>query len=209
MKTAAGMSDLTKNKPGFMTALGEKCRQFGKQTEGAAAVEFAFVVPIMLALYFGTMEFSQGIEVNKKVGRASSLIADLVTQQSIITKAEIVAIANIAAATLQPYNRAEPTVEVVGIQLTDEAAPKAKVVWSQRVTAGTGSSFLTVGSEITIPAELKIRNTFIVRGGITVSYFPITTYTMTTKSAGKTGIDMGEQYYLRPRTSPTISCTGC
>ena len=209
MKTAAGTSNLTKNKPGFMTALGEKCRQFGKQTEGAAAVEFVFVVPIMLALYFGTMEFSQAIEVNKKAGRASSLIADLVTQQAIVTKGEIVAIANIAVATLQPYNRAEPIVEVVGIQVTDEPAPKAKVAWSQRVTGGTGSSFLTVGNEITIPTELKIRNTFIVRGGLKVSYFPITTYTMTNQSAGKTGISMGEQYYLRPRTSPTITCTGC
>ena len=209
MKTAAGTSNLTKNKPGFMTALGEKCRQFGKHTEGAAAVEFVFVVPIMLALYFGTMEFSQAIEVNKKAGRASSLIADLVTQQAIITKAEIVAIANIATATLQPYNRAEPTVEVVGIQVTDEPTPKVKVVWSQRVIGGVGSSFLTVGSEITIPTELKIRNTFIVRGGLTVNYFPITTYSMASKTSGQTGIAMGEQYYLRPRTSPTITCSGC
>ena len=65
------------------------------------------------------------------------------------------------------------------------------------------------GNVIAIPNELKIPNTFIVRGGLTVDYFPITTYTMTRTTAGKTGIPMGEQYYLRPRTSPVINCADC
>jgi Flp pilus assembly protein TadG len=194
---------------GFMTSLGARLRSFGKRTDGAAAVEFAFIVPVMLALYFGTMEMSQGIEVNKKAGRASSLIGDLVTQQAVITKADIVAIANIATATLQPYNRSAPIVEVVGIQVTDETVPRALVAWSQRVSGGAGSSFLGVGSPITIPAELRIRNTFLVRGGLTVNYYPVTTWTVNTYAGGQKGIAMGEVYYLRPRTSPTITCTGC
>jgi Flp pilus assembly protein TadG len=194
---------------GNLTWIGHKLRTFTKRQDGAAAVEFALVVPIMLTLYFGTMEFSQGIEVNKKAGRASSLIADLVTQQAVITKSEIIAIANIAAATLQPYNRAQPVVEVVGIQITDAVVPKALVSWSQRVSGGAGSSFLTIGNEISIPSELMIRNTFIVRGGLTVDYYPITTYTITSQSKGRKGIGMGEKYYLRPRTSPTITCPTC
>lgn len=194
---------------GFLTAIRKKIDLFGKQEKGAAAVEFALVVPIMLSLYFGTMELSQGIEVNKKAGRASSLVGDLVTQQAVITKAEIVAIANIAKATLQPYKRAEPTVEVVGIQVSDTAIPKATVAWSQRVKNGSGSAFLAVGAPITIPSELLIRNTFLVRGGLKVPYYPVTTYTITSMAEGNKGISMGEEYYLRPRTSPSISCTGC
>ena len=195
---------------GFMTKFGQKLRNFGHRQDGAAAVEFAFVVPIMLALYFGTMEFSQGIEVNKKAGRASSLVADLVTQQAVVSKAELIAIADIAVATLQPYNRSLPTVEMVGIQITDETVPKARVAWSQRIRSGAGASFLTVGDIIAIPNELKIRNTFIVRGGLTIDYFPITTYTIqSTASTGDKGIKMGEEYYLRPRTSPVVTCTGC
>jgi Flp pilus assembly protein TadG len=197
-------------KTGWMTSVGQRLRQFGKREDGAAAIEFAFVVPIMLTLYFGTMEFSQGIEVNKKAGRASSLIADLVTQQAVVTKPELVAIANIAAATLQPYNRSAPVVEIVGIQVSDESTPKARVAWSQRIAGGAGSSFMAVGSLITIPSELLIRNTFIVKGGLKVDYLPVTTYTIlsSTKSGDK-GIAMGEEYYLRPRTSSTITCTGC
>jgi Flp pilus assembly protein TadG len=202
-------SDNPNQSSNFMTKLGNRLRGFGKNTTGAAAVEFAFVVPIMLTLYFGTMELSQGIEVNKKAGRASSLVADLITQQAVISKAEIVAIANIAAATMQPYNRTDSTVEVVGIQISDESVPKARVAWSQRVSHGSGSAFLTVGDLITIPSELVIRNTFIVKGGLKIDYIPVTTYTIQSTTGSGTGIAMGEEYYLRPRTSPTISCTGC
>ncbi|MGL4405771.1 MAG: TadE/TadG family type IV pilus assembly protein, partial [Notoacmeibacter sp.] len=187
-------NELTPAKPvlktGFISKIRQKLGLFGRQEDGAAAVEFALVVPIMLTLYFGTMEISQGVEVNKKAGRASSLVGDLVTQQAVITKAEIVAIAAIAKATMQPYSRAEPTVEVVGIQVTDEALPKAKVVWSQRVKNGSGASFLTVGDVISIPNELLIRNTFLVRGGLEIPYYPITTYTIDLTVDGKKGIPM-------------------
>ncbi len=210
-KTSATSAYATKRvqSQGFMTRVGNKVRNFSSRKDGAAAVEFALVVPIMLTLYFGTMEMSQGLEVNKKAGRAASSIADLVTQQAVISKAEIVAIANIAAATLQPYNRSAPVVEVVGIQINNENPPKALVAWSQRVSGGSGASFLAVGSVITIPSELLIRNTFLVRGGLKVNYFPVTTYTITSTAGGQTGISMGEFYHLRPRTSPTITCTGC
>ena len=48
---------------------------------GVAAVEFALIAPLLLSMYFVTMEVSQGIEANKKVGRVGSIVADLVTQQ--------------------------------------------------------------------------------------------------------------------------------
>jgi Flp pilus assembly protein TadG len=198
-----------KAKAGFMTSTGQKLRQFAKREDGAAAVEFAFVVPIMLSLYFGSMELSQGIEVNKKAGRASNLVGDLVTQQAVVTKSEIIAIANIAAATLQPYRRSGSTVEVVGIQVNDETPPKAKVAWSQRVVGGTGNSFLTVGDNITIPSKFLIPNTFLVRGGLTINYLPFTTWQIKSVTGEGKGIAMGESYYFRPRGSPIVACNGC
>ena len=200
---------IVSGKRGIMTSLGDKLRSFGRSKDGVAAVEFAFVVPIMLSLYFGTMELSQGIEVNKKVGRASSLVADLVTQQAAVTRSEIVAIANIATATLQPYKRSAGVVELVGIQVSNETPPKARVTWSQRVSGGVGSSFLTVGDIIVIPNELMIPNTFIVKGGLNIDYFPFITYQINSTTNGKKGIAMGERYYLRPRMSPVVVCPDC
>ena len=58
-------------------------------------------------MYFVTMEVSQAIETNKKVGRIASMVADLVTQQQTTTKAEVDAIMDdrpVAAAALQPLD---------------------------------------------------------------------------------------------------------
>jgi Flp pilus assembly protein TadG len=195
-------------KSGIITALGSKIRSFGQRKDGAAAIEFALVVPLMLSLYFGTLELSQGIEVNKKVGRASSLVADLVTQQAAVTKADIVAISNIAAATLQPYKRSAAIVELVAIQVGNETPPKARVTWSQRVTAGVGSSLLTVGDIINIPSEYLIANSFIMRGTVKVDYYPFTTYQINSVTNGKKGIAMRKEYYLKPRIANTV-CPDC
>ena len=45
---------------------------------GVAAVEFAFIAPLLLCMYFVTMEVGQAIETNKKVGRVGSMVADLI-----------------------------------------------------------------------------------------------------------------------------------
>ncbi len=189
--------------------LPRRLQRFFAERDGAAAIEFAFVVPIMLVMLFGTFELSQAIETNKKAGRGASLIADLVTQQAVITKSELVAIAELGAAALAPYNRDNPEVEMVGIQVTNEPTPRALVVWSQRVVNGAGSRHLTVGSTITIPTQLMIRNTFIVKAGLRVKYFPATAHVINSQVNGRRGIQMGETYHLRPRTSPTVTCPDC
>jgi len=40
---------------------------FVRDRRGIAATEFAVIVPIMLVLFFGTVEFSSGVAVDRKV----------------------------------------------------------------------------------------------------------------------------------------------
>ena len=77
----------------------ERSVDLAKDRRGAAAIEFAFVAPVLLVLYMMTMEIAQAIDTNKKVGRMASLTADLVTQEQDITKSEIDAIMYLYSAT--------------------------------------------------------------------------------------------------------------
>jgi Flp pilus assembly protein TadG len=181
---------------------------------GVAAVEFAFIAPILLSLYLMTMEVSQGIEANKKIGRVGSMVADLVTQQQTITKSELEAIMEIGGAILQPYNRTKPTVVVTAIKITDEATPKAKVVWSRKMENGAFSVPIAKDTEIEVPEKLEIRNTFLIRVSGELNYRPVITWTAEKKTslglaAAFDNINMKETYYLRPRMSTEIPCTGC
>jgi len=51
-------------------------------TRGIAAIEFAMIVPLMLVLvlFFGTVEFSTGVAVDRKVTLMARTLSDLTSQ---------------------------------------------------------------------------------------------------------------------------------
>lgn len=182
-------------------------RRFLSDGRGLAALEFALLAPLLLVLYFVTMEVAQALDVNKKVNRAGGMVGDLVTQQTDIKSSELDAIMRIGEATLQPYNRSQPTVVVTAIKVSDEATPKATVDWSRQLVGGASGAGLAKGTEITIPPSLMIKGSFLIRAESALSYSPIVTWAA---SGSKTlNLPMDETYYLRPRMSTTISCTDC
>src|SRR5262245_32494795 len=83
-----------------------------RDRRGVAAIEFAFIAPLLFVMYFSTLELSLGIETSKKVSRVGSTVADLVAQQPSMSKAELDAIMVIGRSILQPYNRSVPTTTV-------------------------------------------------------------------------------------------------
>src|SRR5262245_19164857 len=83
----------------------QACVRLKRDRRGVAAVEFAYIAPILLILYFVTMEMAQAVDSNKRVARSASMVADLVTQQQDTSKAELDAIMTIGESIIQPYNR--------------------------------------------------------------------------------------------------------
>jgi Flp pilus assembly protein TadG len=51
-----------------------------ENTSGIAAIEFAMILPIMLVLFFGTVEISNGVAVYRKVTLMAHTLADLTSQ---------------------------------------------------------------------------------------------------------------------------------
>lgn len=193
---------------------GAAARALASDRRGIAAVEFAFVVPLLLALYFVTMEVSQAIETNKKVSRIGSMVADLITQQQSITKSEIDAIMQIGESTLQPYNRSVGTIVVTAIDITADATPKVQVAWSRKLVDGTAGVGAPKGTPTTVPDALKVAGTFLIRVESDLAYKPVITWAAEDKpvlglAAAFDGISMNESYYLRPRMSQSIGCGDC
>lgn len=189
-------------------------RRFLPESRGVAALEFALVAPLLLCLYFVTMEVSQGIESNKKVGRVASMVADLVTQQQEMNPSELEGILRIGESIMQPYNRSSPKIVVTAIEVTDDNTPKVKVVWSRKLEGGSFSVDAAKGTDTTVPDKLKIKGTFLIRVQTSLNYLPVIAWTADQKAdlglaAAFTNIDMSEQYFLRPRMSQTIPCKDC
>lgn len=200
----------------LLTNVRKICRSnFLRDRKGAAAVEFALIVPALLVLYFMTMEFAQAIDTSKKVSRIAGQVADLVTQQhGSVTPDELDSIVEVSAPILAPYRRSAPVVTVTAIRISDDSKPKAEVVWSRRYNGDRATRGLSPGTIVTVPESLMVRGTFLVRAEAALEYWPVIAWSAQGLAAmGLAGalfpIDMAERYYLRPRHNPIISCTAC
>ena len=181
---------------------------------GVAALEFALIVPLLLCLYFVTMEVAQAIEASKKVGRIAAMTGDLVAQMQDVRKSDIEGIMRIGEATMQPYNR-QPDIILTAIEVTDESTPKVQVVWSRKLVDGTFSPGPVKETPFSdLPPSLKIKGSFLIRAESSLAYEPVITWAASAKTtlglaAAFDGIAMGETYYLRPRMSTAIPCLDC
>jgi len=181
---------------------------------GVAAVEFAFIAPLLFIMYFLTLEVSLAIESNKKVGRIGSMVADLITQQQTMTPSTVDAIMRIGGAILQPYGRSEPKITVTAITISPNPGSTTTVTWSRKMQNGSFSAGQAKGSITTVPATLNVPGTFLIRVTSELPYRPIITWSASGKQALSLEaafdvINMGETYYLRPRVSTTVPCTTC
>lgn len=188
--------------------LGRAAMRLGMDERGATAVEFAFIMPIMLTLYLSSMEVSQGFDIQKRVGRSASMIADIITQQSTVTKAELKEVSDIGRSTLLPYGRTDPKIEMVGIRITTDNPPRSVVDWSLQTQGSSSSVPYADGAAIDIPQRLKVAGTYVVRSQVDLDYQPLTTWTFR-NSGGSTTIPMKKIIFLRPRLVGIVDCTDC
>jgi Flp pilus assembly protein TadG len=205
------MAEMTKQ-PGLLARLRSGISRLASDKRGVAALEFALIAPLLLSMYFVTMEVGQGIETNKKVGRTASMIADLVTQQQSTTTADLDAILKIGNALIEPYNRSKPTIVITAIEVTSNS--KVQVAWSRKMTKGAFLADAKPGTATTVPVKLKIAGTFLIRVEAKLDYYPVITWTAGAKgtlglTAAFDEINMSETYYLRPRMTQSIACSNC
>ena len=137
-------------------------------SRGVAAVEFALTLPFMVLLYFGGVELTEGVTINRQVALTATTVANVVAQYSSISAStQLPDILNASVQILQPYSPSNATV-VVSL-ITIAANGKATVTWSKALN-GTAR---TPNASITVPANLDIANTTLVYSETTYSYTPV------------------------------------
>jgi Flp pilus assembly protein TadG len=175
--------------------LARRIEEFARDKRGVSAVEFAMLLPLMLTLYLGGVEVSQGISIQRKVTLTARTVADLVSRVATIDTTGVNAALGASAAILAPYpdTKAKITVSVVTI----DANGNAKIAWS----ASKNGTARAVGSSVTLPAALKVPSTSLVWGETGYTYEPAIGYVVTGSMA------LSDQIFMRPRLSDTITKT--
>jgi Flp pilus assembly protein TadG len=162
---------------------------------GVSAVEFALLLPLMVTLYLGGVEISQGLTIDRKVTLVARTVADLAAQSTSITNADMTNILNASTAVLLPYAIASAKVTVS--QVTIDANGTAKISWSDTKN-GTARS---PGSTVVLPTALNIPNSSLIWSEVSYEYKPVVGYVITGT------MNLTDQIYMRPRLSDEVKRT--
>jgi Flp pilus assembly protein TadG len=160
---------------------------------GVSSVEFAMLLPLMITLYLGTVEISQGVGIDRKVTLTTRTVADLASQVSTINNADMTNLLNASAAVIVPYDTSQLKVTVSEITIDNNGT--AKIAWSDTLN-GTKRA---VGSTVTLPAALNVANTSLIWSEVAYTYKPAIGYVVTGT------LNLSDQIYMRPRLANSVS----
>lgn len=64
-------------------------RTFGRDDRGLAAMEFAFIAPLLVLIFFGVIEGSDALSASRRASLAVNTLADLAAQETELTNDDI------------------------------------------------------------------------------------------------------------------------
>ena len=127
--------------------------------DGLAYLEFALILPILLALLLGGIEISRYIQTSQKVDKLTHTIVDLVAQAPQISEGELDQIMIAAQHVMQPHNFTDDGVIIVSCVGYNEF-DQLVVKW-QHQGGGNLSRSSAIGAEgtaATVPADFTVED---------------------------------------------------
>ncbi len=179
----------------LMRSIERRVRHLAGDERGVSAVEFAMLLPLMLTLYLGAVEVSQGVGADRKATLTARTICDLVSQVASISDADMTNALNAASSVMVPFPVANLKVTVTSVKI--DASGNATVDWSSTLN-GTARG---KGSTVTLPAALAVPSTSLIWSEVQYTYKPVVGYVVTGT------LTLKDQIYMRPRLSDSVTRT--
>lgn len=135
-------------------------KHFFRNRDGIVATEFALMVPILLLLLLGGFEMTRFMLVHQKAEKVSYTVADVVTQNTSITNAQLAQIITAAAQIMQPYTFGSNGVVIISSVYQSGTVNPPTVNW-QYTGGGTlsrSSQVGSVGGNATLPGGLTLND---------------------------------------------------
>jgi Flp pilus assembly protein TadG len=167
-------------------------RRFAADKDGVSAVEFALLLPLMLTIYFGAVEVSQGVSIDRKVTLTTRAVADLVTQVASLSTTDMSNVLEASTAVMSPFPTSN--LKIVLSCVRTDSSGTSKVKWS--VTRnGTARG---VNTTVTLPPALLVNDSTLIWAEVTYAYTPTIGYVISGT------LNLSDQMWMRPRISDTI-----
>lgn len=164
-----------------------------RDRRGVSSVEFALLLPLMIALYVWGTELSQGIAISRKVTLTARTVSDLVSRVTTTSTSDLQNSLNAAVAVIAPYTSGQMSVTISQIAIDQNG--KATIDWS---CSYQGTAHQT-GDKVTLPASMAVPSSYLIWGESQYNFTPGMGYMITGT------LQLKDQIYMVPRMSKNVA----
>jgi Flp pilus assembly protein TadG len=176
-------------------------KTFLRAETGIAAIEFAFVLPFMLMLYFGLIDVTAAIGFSRKVTAVANTVADLTGQnRNSIIKSEISDYYNAASMIMSPTPISNVTINVYGYRMVGTTPTQT---WKTGNNAGPGCTATPPTGSMT---QLMTTGNDLIVAIACYNYTPYVATFMGENLLGSTSIKIQQTIMVRPRSTAKLDC---
>lgn len=166
-------------------------QKYSDDKSGVSAVEFALILPVFALLFFGSVELSFLMTVDRKVTQTASALGDLTARGTVMTEAEVDDIFSASSAIFSPYNGATAEMRVTSIT---QDAGTVEVAWSR----AKNMSAYSPGDTVTVPTGLLSDGQSIIFAEVSYDYDSTLGFFLQKSQT------LSEEFYLRPRRVTSV-----
>jgi TadE-like protein len=173
--------------------LGQNLIRFWRRSDrGVTLVEFALVLPILVILFIGLVEFTQAFIVWRKLTTAATAVSDLVSQEASVNCSYLDDVKQVANEIMKPYNAPK---SLVIMSVVKDAANNQTIAWSYPAGA-TSIALPQAGAGILSASSSLIVTEAVYDFTPTIGHF-------------LGSFQIKESAYFRPRLTASVAKTGC
>ena len=165
---------------------------------GTIAIEAAIILPLLILIFLGMVEFSQALTVKRRVQNVASATADLVAQSQTVTTAQLNDIANIGAQLMLPFSSTGIALTITSV--AEDSQNNITVQWScSWATLSSSANCSASGAAYTgLPAGLLSAGQSLIIGRTSYPYTPAIGEFLTG------GLTFAGASYFRPRLVSSV-----
>ena len=152
---------------------GHSARRIGSDHSGIAAVEFAYIAPVLLLMLMGTFEFSRAVSIDRRINSISAMASELVAREETINNQALQRVAEAMKHVMQPYDDDSIVLRLIAVRASADNATDTRVEWSYERSADSNSTPYSQCSAYTLEPGLVNKGTGVIVADVGYTYEPV------------------------------------
>ncbi|WP_427452598.1 TadE/TadG family type IV pilus assembly protein [Litorimonas sp. WD9-15] len=169
-------------------------KRLRRNEEGAAAIEFAFVAPVMIMMYFGLAEIATAIDADRRVSHGTNVAGDLATHTSEMTVTDVEETLSAAIRIMGVADARKVTIDMRSFIKDTNGNITSEGIVQMNPSANNLPSF----NAATLDEKILSENSGIVVTRVAYTYSPLKLRFF------DTDITLSETFMLKPRRSNSV-----